>query len=789
MSHLSFSSLLKSKLAHLDLAPLRTTHTHLALLAALSLSSPLAAQDTLSSGPKLGGGGNLPLFQKFVNQDKSWYQDARQAYHGNDLIGGDGVLSKLDWFLVYTLFQSNNAAAVNPDLPFTPDNDVFPYVDGLVLLQIMCEGGESWITVEPALAELGATSIAHDGNIVNAWLPLINTSRASLIEGVKFISPAYRETRAGLTVSQGDQAINADLGRAISPGVSGEGITIGTLSDSFAMAPNPATTAEEDFINGDLPEQVEILSEFSLPATDEGRAMMQIIRDVAPGASQKFFTAFNGQADFANGIRALDEAGCDIIVDDVFFFAEPFFQNGLIAQAVNEVTANGTSYFSAAGNSGRQAHESEFRINSTASGLSGGPLHDFDPGPGSDSFLEFTIPVGSALTFILQWDQPFFSVSGAPGSQSDIDIFLTGSGNGQFSALAGAFALNVGGDAVEIFTFTNSGSIDIDGQAGPDTTFNLVIEGISGTAPGSMKIIFLDSGPFSLNEFDTQTGTLVGHANAQTAFAVAAAPYFGTPSFSAGPIQLESFTSPGGNPLLFADDGTRLAEALNTNQPRFTAADGGNTSFFGSDLSSAFPAETDSFPNFFGTSAAAPHAAAAAALLLEKAGGPGSLSPTLVDSILRETAIDVGTPGIDEESGAGLIDMQAAIDSLIDAPLSDSDNDGLDLIIERAIGTDPNLADFSSTRRLNITSLSNTEVSTLNFGRGSDPLPGSILIVERSTSLQDDSFEQIYSFTFDSESSSLGEGILSEENADSFTITDLQRPEGRAFYRLKVTQN
>ena len=95
--------------------------------------------------------------------------------------------------------------------------------------------------------------------------------------------------------------------------------------------------------------------------TDEGRAILQLLHDVAPAAKLAFYTASVSETDFAAGIIRLADAGAQIIVDDVIYFAEPMFQDGIIAQAVDAVKARGVTYFSSAGNDERQSYEATFK--------------------------------------------------------------------------------------------------------------------------------------------------------------------------------------------------------------------------------------------------------------------------------------------------------------------------------------------------------------------------------------------------------------------------------------------
>lgn len=101
---------------------------------------------------------------------------------------------------------------------------------------------------------------------------------------------------------------------------------------------------------GGAADGVEVLEDLPGNGNDEGHGMTEIVHDVAPGAAIAFHTAFLGQADFAQGIEDLQAAGCQAIVDDIIYFDEPFFQNGIIAQAAQKVVAKGASYFSSAGN-------------------------------------------------------------------------------------------------------------------------------------------------------------------------------------------------------------------------------------------------------------------------------------------------------------------------------------------------------------------------------------------------------------------------------------------------------
>ena len=129
-------------------------------------------------------------------------------------------------------------------------------------------------------------------------------------------------------------------------GRTGAGTKVCVLSDGVdSLAARQAS--------GDLPATVTVLPG-QAGSGNEGTAMLEIVHDMAPGASLYFATAFGGVAQFATNIINLRAAGCDIIVDDVTYYNEGAFQDGPIAQAVNQVTAAGALFFSSAANSGNK---------------------------------------------------------------------------------------------------------------------------------------------------------------------------------------------------------------------------------------------------------------------------------------------------------------------------------------------------------------------------------------------------------------------------------------------------
>jgi hypothetical protein len=447
--------------------------------------------------------------------------------------------------------------------------------------------------------------------------------------------PERLTTNVGGVTSQG--YISHGANKVIATGVRGAGVRVGVLSDSASAARVSALIA-----TGDLPSDTVVLPNQTGPTTgeDEGTAMMEIVHDIAPDAKLFFATAYSTQAQFAANIRSLRyDYHCDIIVDDISYFAEGAFQDDTVAKAVNDVTANGALYFSAAANSGNLTSgtsgtwEGDFNAGQTGTGLfaGDGTLHNF----GSPASPIYSDSLKAASTYVtLKWSDPL------GGSNNDYDLYI----------------LNAAGTAV-IKASTAA-------QTGTQNPF----EAVSGTFPvGSQVVVVLYSGSQRAIRVDTNRGQLniatagstYGHNAGANTFSTAAvywnSAHTGAKAFTGGSSNpIETFSSDGPRKIFYTPDGVEITPGnllFGTNggttlqKPDATAADGVVT-------------KTPGFNPFYGTSAAAPHAAAIAALIKS---ANLSLTNAQIKAILLSTSLDTMAAGVDRDSGYGILSAIPAV--------------------------------------------------------------------------------------------------------------------------------
>ena len=451
--------------------------------------------------------------------------------------------------------------------------------------------------------------------------------------------------------------------------VSGQGQRVGVLSDSFDRDPVATTDQAADIASGDLPgagnpcgrtDPVQVIDDAGpgpdSDYSDEGRAMAHIVHDLAPDARLAFATAFTSDLAFADNIRSLAAQGSDVIVDDISYFNEPFFQDGPISVAVNEVTAAGVPYFSSAGNTNEIVGGNDLAaweaptyrevVCPTAFAGVGHPglnatdsCMDFDPSGVTDNTLGFSVGAGQTLSIDLQWAEP------RQGVTTDIDMVLIDNVN-QIVAQSSDDNPNVTEEAFEFLSVSNGGPV-----AAP---VRLVINNFTGAGTPRLKFILLDQSPPTehLLAGEFSGASIFGHNGAENTISTGAVRF-------SNPDQLETFSSRGPVTLRFGPaDGVNPAPTLGVPQvlqkPDISATDGNQNSFFGSG-GAPF--------RFFGTSAAAPHAAAVAALQLD--GNPG-LTPAQVRAAQTSTADPVGAFG--PKAGAGLVDASLAVKQQILPP-------------------------------------------------------------------------------------------------------------------------
>ncbi len=449
-------------------------------------------------------------------------------------------------------------------------------------------------------------------------------------------------------------------------GATGVGQFVGVISDSADFVDgNPADPEigiAESQLSGDLPE-VGVFNIFDVPGSDEGRAMLEIVHDIAPGANLSFASGVFG-IDFALDLLTTPVGftypGATVVTDDLSFFISPIYNDGIFSQTIDDAVLNrNIVYTGSAGNAGSWG--AEFTNLASTRWVSNirDPLRvpipagiylDMDPGPAVDLYSNITLTSVDGLGLKLHWDSAFLEGgSFLPGFQvnTDLDVLLISLNPGNFGEVVASSQIRnkITDEAFEIMDFTGEDD---------EPFYGIAVRKI-GAGPNPTRVRFTrrggDETHTAVMQYQTRLTnpsapvlgfpTTFGNHTATQMLSVAAMPWF-----AINANEYEGFTSPGPSTILFNQLGQRLTTPQVRLKPDVIGMDGVNTTFF-PDLLADITDDSDIFPNFFGTSASAPAVAALAALVRSQA--PTATGAQITQHI-RNTARDV-TGGADLSQG------------------------------------------------------------------------------------------------------------------------------------------
>jgi hypothetical protein len=492
-----------------------------------------------------------------------------------------------------------------------------------------------------ASSDVMSIQVAAAAHTNGSFAPFRRASHAST-------TPASIFARGGLNfvgavTSQGYIAHSANT--EVGQGINGAGVTVGVLSDSASAARIAALIA-----TGDLPANTTVLPGQAGMGADEGTAMMEIVHDMAPGANLIFATAFAGVASFANNIIALQQAGCKVIVDDVTYFNEGAFQDGPIARAVSQVVAAGATYFSSAANSGNLTlntsgtWEGDFLNGGAVSGPipETGLFHNFGT---AGSPQNYDVLTATSSFISLKWSDPL------GGSSNDYDLFILDSTGATVKGFSAASQTGTQDPSELVFPGTNCGLATANGYC-PAVGDRIVAVLFSGV-PRALRLD-TNGGQLSIRTAGSTFGHNAGAATVSTAASYWNSARTGTRPFTGAPNPIEFFSSDGPRKIFYNPDGTAITPG------NFLFGTNGGTTLQKPDLTAAdgVSAKTPGFVPFFGTSAAAPHAAAIAALILQ---ARPTYTPAQVKAAMLAGSVDNMAPGIDRDSGYGIVMAPLAV--------------------------------------------------------------------------------------------------------------------------------
>jgi len=424
------------------------------------------------------------------------------------------------------------------------------------------------------------------------------------VKSINTVQPPV--VQSGSVVTQGDIIHKTDKIRSMYS-QSGAGIKIGVISDGVDNMSSAKSS-------GDLPLDVTVLS--NSEGGDEGTAMLEIIHDMVPSSKLFFHDCGSNILAFNSAIDDLVSAGVNVIVDDISWTSEPYFEDGTIAKHVASVLANNNIiYISSAGNDASDHFQGDFYND-------GSNFNDFSSGTSINKSLYVNIPNNGTVIVNLQWNDSFGQ------SSNDYDLFLFNLDNGQLLSVSENIQ-NGNDNPSESIIYTNTtgstidAEIDINKYIGNTKTLEVFIRNINGTSHYSNNLTSADS--------------IFGHKAVPGVIAVGA-----ISADDPGNDTIESFSSQG--PVTIIGQGQRSKpDVAGIDCVAVTGAGGFST-------------------RFCGTSAAAPHIAAIAAQLWGKV---PMLTSNQIKNYILNNAVDLGSLGNDYVFGHGRADALLAYNSLL----------------------------------------------------------------------------------------------------------------------------
>lgn len=521
--------------------------------------------------------GNDAVFQLYSQADKNNMTESQQKISTDLLDLICDTTTSGSSFIPMT--NSNDLRSSN----FIPANSANGLDEDLVYVYVHLKEDCNVETIKPFVHEI--TDTDERNSVVVAWISFNGLKELASLEEVKSIRTVLPPvTNAGSVNTEGDDVHGTASVRTFY-GEDGSGIKIGVISDGV----DHLTVSQA---SGDLPEDVTVLSDIF--GGNEGTAILEIIHDMVPEAKLYFHDNGANIIAFNTAIDELVAAGCNIIIDDVAWYEEPFFEDGIVASHIEDViNENNVLYLSSAGNEGDSHYQGTF-VND------GDNFHN--------EFFTIHMETGSSVMVILQWDDPFGS------SSNDYDLLLYD----EYDILA--VSNSTGPDPLEWIKFYNDG---------PEKDYYIGVYNYQGTAATrTLELFFYPSLGATVDKINlVAEDSIYGHPAAPGVVAVGAVPWNNINT-------IEYYSSQGPVTIAYPEEHLRP-------KPDICGVDGISTS-------------TEGFTEFWGTSASVPHVAAIAAQIWSS--NTSMTAAEVRGKLLSDAVVDVDTPGFDHVYGYGIAD-------------------------------------------------------------------------------------------------------------------------------------